>query len=116
MPNIWETQIDQDTPDDLLEQCALYGDHHSGERQQISASKAKAELKRRDRHYERTQWQERFNAESKERIKGQQFQEAQTNRQLEIANKILGITKLAALAASASAIAAIALVILAAGD
>lgn len=117
MPNIWETEIDQDTPDDLLELCALSADRTSDVNVQRKASEAKAELKRRDREYERTQWQERFeaegeewrerfNAESKERVKAQQFQEAQAEKQLKISSEHLRVTKIATIASGLAAFAA----------
>ncbi len=75
-------------------------------------SQAKAELKQRDRKYEREQWEQRFNAESTERVKAQKIQKAQTNGQLEIANKQLSVTWIATTMAAFSAMAGIALVYL----
>ena len=119
----WEIEINEDTPDDKLELCALSADRSSDTNIQRKASEAKVELKRRDRAYEKEQWAHRFNIESQERIHAQrfqenqrletqEFQEAQTARQLEIANKTLRVTYVAAAAAALSAIAAIALVYL----
>ena len=117
MPNKpWKIEINEDTPEDELELCALSADRTSDPNTQKVASQAKVELKRRDRKYERDQWTQRFNAESEERVKAQKFQEGQTNKQLEIASKHLRVTWIATAAAAFSAIAAVTLVYLTAAN
>ena len=117
-----EIKINEDTPQADLELCIIAAERTSDPNIQRQASKATAEIKRRELEREI----KRFNDESVERVKAQKFQEAQTTRQagiadkqLEIADKQLRVTRIsaavaaiAALAAAASAIAAIALVYL----
>lgn len=70
---ILEIEINEDTPQDELELCVITAARTSDANIQRQASKAKAELTRREREFEMSM----FNAKSIERVKAQQFQAAQ---------------------------------------
>ena len=117
--NVWEIEINEETPREDLELCVIAAERTRDLNIQKAAARARAELWRR----EQQTWIERFNAESKERVQAQKFQEAQVTRQIEAQDKLMGqqleVTKeqagaaeSAARAAKQSARATIALVIL----
>ena len=70
---ILNIEINEDTPLDELEFCVIAAERTSDINIQRQASKAKAELKRRDREFEMAM----FNAKSAERVKAQKIQAAQ---------------------------------------
>ncbi len=105
--NVWDISINEDTSREDLERCILEAARSSDQNITRAAAIARAELARRKREERKT----RFNAESKERVSAQKFQEAQVARQLEVANKHADAAKGSAAAAKWSAGATIALAI-----
>ena len=114
----YEIEINRETSREDLEFCAQSADRTSDVNTQRAAAQAKAELWRR----KQLVWAERFNAESAERIKAQQFQAAQAEKQieaqkglmhqqLEVAKEQAEAAKSAAEAAQQSAKATVALVV-----
>lgn len=73
---------------------------------------AELELRHRENNRDHEEWRHRFEMESNERVKAQEFQAAQMDRQLEVANQQAISARNASRAAWASAIAAIGVVIL----
>ncbi len=84
--NVWEIPIDADTPREDLELCAIAAERTSDPNIQRVAAQARAELWRR----EQQAWIERLNAERKERVQAQRFQEAQITRQIEAQENLMG--------------------------
>lgn len=70
---ILNIEINEDTPPDELELCVIAAERTSDINIQRQASKAKAELTRRNREFEMAM----FNAKSAEQVKAQEFQAAQ---------------------------------------
>ncbi len=68
--HVWENEINEETQRAILEEIVLVVEHTSDATARQAAAKARTELWRR----EQEAWRERFNAESQERIKAQQFQ------------------------------------------
>jgi len=73
---VLEIKINEDTPQADLEFCAIAAERTSDINIQRQAAKARAELKRREQQFQ----MEMFNAQSKERVKAQKFQAAQSER------------------------------------
>ena len=84
--NVWKIEINSETPREDLELCAIAAERTSDPNVQRAAARARAELWRR----EQQAWKERFDAESKERVKAQRFQEAQIIRQIGAQEKLMG--------------------------
>ena len=84
--NVSKTEINSETLREDLELCAIAAERPSDPDTQRAAARARAELWRR----EQQAWAERFNAESKERVNGQRFQEAQVTRQIEAQENLIG--------------------------
>ncbi len=108
-------EINAETPHEELELNVIKAARSSDSNLQDAAARSRAELWRRDRENERNL----FNSQSKERIHAQRFQEAQTAKQLDVANKQLEVAdqqatsaRRAMWAAWASAVVAICLLIL----
>jgi hypothetical protein len=80
--HVWELPINEDTTEEDLHRCIFEAAHSSDPNIVRAAARAQAELSLR----EREEWIARFNAESAERDKSQQFQAAQMDRQLQVAN------------------------------
>ena len=119
--HVWEIEINSETPQEDLERCVLAAEHSSDVNLQRTTAKARAEMLRRERQL----WTDRFDAESKERVKAQQFQESQVTRQIEAQKDSVGhqlavaevqskTASRAAMAAWASALAAFGLLALSA--
>ena len=110
--NAWKTPVNSESTREHLERCLIEAEHSSDVNVQNAAAQARAELSRR----EQQEREERFNAESAERVKAQQFQEGQNTRLIEAQKKLmqqqLDIAKGAATAAKWSAVAAMAIVAL----
>ncbi len=117
--HVLNIEINSETAREELEQCVLAAEHSNAINIQMAAAQARAELWRR----EQQAWTERFNAESKERVKAQRFQEAQVTRQIEaqensmgqqlvVAEKQAGTAGSAAQAARWSAVATVAIAVL----
>ena len=81
----YEIPRNEETPESDLHRCIIEAISSSDPNVVRAAAEATAELARR----QSVEWKERFNAESRERVKGQQFQQAQTERQLDVAEKQL---------------------------
>ena len=81
----YEIPINSETTQDDLELCIFEAQHTSDPNSQKAAAKASAEIERRKQQA----LSERFNAESKERVKSQQFQEAQITRQIQAQEKMM---------------------------
>lgn len=73
---ILEIKINEDTPQAELELCAIAAERTSDINIQRKAAEARAELTRRERQFQIGM----FNAQSKERVKAQKFQAAQSER------------------------------------
>ena len=76
---ILEIKINEDTPQAELELCAIAAERTSDINIQRKAAEARAELTRRERQFQI----EMLNAQSKERVKAQKFQAAQSKREEE---------------------------------
>ena len=74
-----EIEINEDTPEAELELCANAADRTSDINIQRKAAEARAELTRRERQFQIGM----LNAQSKERVKAQKFQAAQSKREEE---------------------------------
>ena len=96
-----EIPINDETSEEELHQCILAAGRTNDININRAAARAAAELARR----ERVEWQERFNAESKERVKAQQFQRDQMEKQFKVAKTQATAARRAILAAWAAAIA-----------
>ena len=83
--NVLEIEINSETLREELELCVIAAEHTSDQNVQRAAARARAELAKR----ERQEWADRFNAESKERVKAQRFQEAQITKQIEAQEKLM---------------------------
>ena len=101
-------EINAEPPHEELELNVLKAARSSDSNLQDAAARSRAELWRRDRENER----DLFNAQSSERVKAQQFQAAQTAKQLEVADQQATSARRAMWAAWASAGAAFCLLIL----
>ncbi len=84
--NVLEIEINSETPREELELCVVAAERASDTNVQRAAARARAELWRR----EQEAWTTRFNAESKERVKAQRFQEAQIAKQIEAQERLMG--------------------------
>ncbi len=98
----WKIEINADTPREDLEryiiEATLTSDHHV----QNLAARAQAEIWRRDTEKQH----ELFHAESRKRVKAQNFQEAQFSKQLDVAKQQANSAQRAMIAAWAAAAAA----------
>ena len=79
----WQTEVNSETPLEELLWCIKAADHSRDPNTQKTAAKARAELQRRDQQ----EWEERFKAESKERVKSLRVQEKLVDRQIEAQEK-----------------------------
>ena len=80
-------EINAETPREELELNVIKAARTSDSNLQDAAARSHAELWRRDRDNER----DLFNSQSQERIHAQRFQEGQTAKQLDVANKQLEV-------------------------
>lgn len=117
--NVLDIEINSETPREDLERCTLAAERSIDINIQTAAARARTELWRPEQQV----WTERFNAESKERVEAQRFQEAQVTRQIEaqensmgqqlvVAEKQAGTAESAAQAARWSAVATVAIAVL----
>jgi hypothetical protein len=79
--HVWELPINEDTTEEDLHRCIFEAVHSSDPNIVRAAARAQTELSLR----EREEWIARFNAESAERVKSQEFQAAQMEKQIKVA-------------------------------
>jgi hypothetical protein len=107
---VWEMEINSETSEEDLQRCVLEANRTGDTNVLRAAAKASAELVRR----EREEWRERFNAESRERVNAQRFQQTQMDKQIGVADRQVKAARSAMWAAWAAAIATIAIALIAA--
>ena len=81
--NVWEIPINSETSRENLELCLIEAERTSDPNVQKAAARAKAEIERREQQKQ----DERFNAESKERVKALRVQEKLVDRQIDAQEK-----------------------------
>lgn len=105
--NVWEIPINDETSEEDLHRCVFEAQHSSDRNFVRAASRAAAELARR----QRAEWRARLALESKERVNSQKFQQKQVGEQLNVAEKQATAARSAVWAAWAAAIATISIAI-----
>lgn len=83
---VWEIPINASTSRTHLERCILEAAHTSDSNVTRAAADARTELARR----EQEEWTARFNAQESARVKAQQFQAGQIDKQIEAQERLMG--------------------------